>query len=123
MVPLPNASFLREALVFHKVPIYLESTISEIKDGSVVIKGKDGTVTEVEADNVVNAIGFVPTPVAKSGPQRPPGGRLRLHRQPAHRHLARLGRLHEDLTVKLDKIPPVIAGGIFLVYHARKYVL
>ena len=26
MVPLPNASFLREALVFHKVPIYLEST-------------------------------------------------------------------------------------------------
>ena len=67
MVPLPNASFLREALVFHGVPIYLESTISEIKDGSVVIKGKDGTVTEVEADNVVNAIGFVPTPVAKSG--------------------------------------------------------
>ena len=64
-VPLPNASYLREALVFHKVPIYLESTISEIKDGSVVIKGKDGTVTEVEADNVVNAIGFVPTPVAK----------------------------------------------------------
>ena len=67
MVPLPNASYLREALVFHKVPIYLESTISEIKDGSVVIKGKDGTVTEVECDNVVNAIGFVPTPVAKPG--------------------------------------------------------
>ena len=66
-VPLPNASYLREALVFHKVPIYLESTISEIKDGSVVIKGKDGTVTEVECDNVVNAIGFVPTPVAKKG--------------------------------------------------------
>ena len=64
-VPLPNASYLREALVFHKVPIYLESTISEIKDGSVVIKGKDGSVTEVECDNVVNAIGFVPTPVAK----------------------------------------------------------
>lgn len=66
-VPLPNASYLREALVFHKVPIYLESTLSEIKDGSVVIKGKDGTVTEVEYDNVVNAIGFLPTPVAKKG--------------------------------------------------------
>ncbi len=66
-VPLPNASYLREALVFHKVPIYLESTLSEIKDGSVVIKGKDGTVTEVECDNVVNAIGFVPTPVARKG--------------------------------------------------------
>ena len=66
-VPLPNASYLREALVFHNVPIYLESTITEIKDGSVVIKGKDGTVTEVECDNVVNAIGFVPTPAAKPG--------------------------------------------------------
>ena len=66
-VPLPNASYLREALVFHKVPIYLDSTISEIKDGSVVIKGKDGSVTEVECDNVVNAIGFVPTPVARKG--------------------------------------------------------
>ena len=64
-VPLPNASYLREALVFLGVPIYLESTISEIKDGSVVIKGKDGSVTEVECDNVVNAIGFVPTPIAK----------------------------------------------------------
>ena len=31
----------------------------------MVIKGKDGSVTEVECDNVVNAIGFVPTPVAK----------------------------------------------------------
>ena len=67
-VPLPNASYLREALVFHKVPIYLESTLSEHQaTGSVVIKGKDGTVTEVECDNVVNAIGFVPTPVAKKG--------------------------------------------------------
>ena len=66
-VPLPNASYLREALVFHKVPIYLESTITKIGDKSVTIKGKDGTTTEVECDNVVNAIGFVPTPVAKKG--------------------------------------------------------
>ena len=66
-VPLPNASYLREALVFHKVPIYLESTITNIKDGSVTVKGKDGTITEVECDNVVNAIGFLPTPVAKKG--------------------------------------------------------
>ena len=66
-VPLPNASYLREALVFHKVPIYLESTITNIGDKTVTIKGKDGTVTEVEYDNVVNAIGFLPTPVAKKG--------------------------------------------------------
>ena len=53
--------------MFHKVPIYLESTITKIGDKSVTIKGKDGTTTEVECDNVVNAIGFVPTPVAKKG--------------------------------------------------------
>ena len=39
----------------------------KIGDKSVTIKGKDGTTTEVECDNVVNAIGFVPTPVAKKG--------------------------------------------------------
>ena len=66
-VPFPNASYLREALVFRKVPIYLNSTLAEIKDKSVVIKGKDGSVTEVECDSVVNAIGFVPTPVAPEG--------------------------------------------------------
>ena len=97
-VPLPNASYLREALVFHKVPLYLESTISEIKDGSVVIKGKDGTVTEVECDNVVNAIGFVPTPVAKKGRNVHLVGDCVSIGQPPHRHLARVGRLHEDLT-------------------------
>lgn len=66
-VPFPNASYLREALVFRKVPIYLNSTLAEIKDKSVVIKGKDGSVTEIEVDSVVNAIGFVPTPVAPEG--------------------------------------------------------
>ena len=99
-MPLPNASYLREALVFHKVPIYLESTITKIGDKSVTIKGKDGTTTEVECDNVVNAIGFVPTPVAKEGQERPPRGRLHRHRQPPHRYLARVGRLHEDLKPK-----------------------
>ncbi len=66
-VPFPNASYLREALAFHKVPVYLESTLAEIKDKSVVIQGKDGGKFEVECDNVVNAVGFVPTPVAKDG--------------------------------------------------------
>ena len=52
---------------YHKVPTYLHSTITAIRDGSVTVKGPDGKTFEVECDNVVNAIGFVPTPVAKKG--------------------------------------------------------
>lgn len=63
-VCLSNASFLRDALEYHKVPTYLEHTIREIKDKTVVIASKDGkNVFEVEYDNVVNGIGFVPNPV------------------------------------------------------------
>ena len=48
---------------YHKVPTYLHSTITAIRDGSVTVKGPDGKTFDVECDNVVNGIGFVPTPV------------------------------------------------------------
>ena len=41
-VCLSNASFLRDVLEYHKVPTYLEHTIREIKDKTVVIASKDG---------------------------------------------------------------------------------
>ncbi len=94
---LANTSFLRDAMEYHKVPTYLHSTVTEIKDNGVTVKGPDGETFFVECDDVVNGIGFVPAPVGEKGPSRPPRGRLRCHRQPAHRHLACLGRLHEDL--------------------------
>ena len=63
-VCLSNASFLRDAMEFHKVPVYLEHTIREIKDKTAVVASKDGkNVFEVEYDNIVNGIGFVPAPV------------------------------------------------------------
>ena len=63
-VCLSNASFLRDAMEYHKVPVYLEHTIREIKDKTAVIASKDGkNVFEIEYDNVVNGIGFVPAPV------------------------------------------------------------
>ena len=63
-VCLSNASFLRDAMEFHKVPVYLEHTIREIKDKTAVVASKDGkNVFEIEYDNVVNGIGFVPAPV------------------------------------------------------------
>ena len=63
-VCLSNASFLRDAMEYHKVPVYLEHTIREIKDKTAVVASKDGkNVFEVEYDNIVNGIGFVPAPV------------------------------------------------------------
>ena len=67
-VCLSNASFLRDVLEYHKVPTYLEHTIKEIKDKTVVIASKDGkNVIELEYDNIVNGIGFVPQPVGGKG--------------------------------------------------------
>ena len=78
---LANTSFLRDAMEYHKVPTYLHSTITAIRDGSVTVKGPDGKTFDVtdtgctvknvktgetffvECDDVVNGIGFVPTPV------------------------------------------------------------
>ena len=63
-VCLSNASFLRDAMEYHKVPVYLEHTIREIKDKTAVVASKDGkNVFEIEYDNIVNGIGFVPAPV------------------------------------------------------------
>lgn len=64
---LANTSFLRDAMEYHKVPVYLESTITEIRDDGVTVKDKEGKTFNVECDNVVNGIGFVPTPVGEKG--------------------------------------------------------
>ena len=58
---LANSSFLREMLAFKKVPVYLESSITEIGDGYVMVKpNKGGEAFKVECDTVVNGIGFNP---------------------------------------------------------------
>ena len=62
-VCLANASFLRDMMEYKKVPVYLESTITEIGDGYVIVRHKDGSTEKIECDDVVNGIGFVPTPV------------------------------------------------------------
>ena len=65
---LANTSFLRDAMEYHKVPTYLESTVTEIKDNGVTVKNvKTGETFFVECDNVVNGIGFVPAPVGEKG--------------------------------------------------------
>jgi 2-enoate reductase len=63
---LANTSFLRDAMEYHKVPVYLHSTITEIGDGYCIIKTPSETF-RCECDAVINGIGFVPAPVGDKG--------------------------------------------------------
>ena len=56
-VSAPNSVLMRDLLRFHEVPTYLESRVLEVQDGRVVFENTEGR-HEVEADSVVNAIGF-----------------------------------------------------------------
>ncbi len=64
-VCLANTSYLRDFFKTNKVPVYLETSLSEIKDSSVVIKDKDGKTTEISVDSVILSVGYNPAPVAK----------------------------------------------------------
>lgn len=63
-VSMANSQMLRDLLAFHEVPVYLESTVQEIKENSVIIETKDG-LKEIEADTVIGCVGYSPgTPLA-----------------------------------------------------------
>ena len=66
-VCLANTSFLRDFFKLNKVDVRLETSLTEIKDGSVCVKAKDGTVTEIPADQVIVSIGYKPAPVVTKG--------------------------------------------------------
>jgi hypothetical protein len=42
-------------------------TLTEIGEGKVTVRHKDGTTEEIATDSVVLSVGYVPTPVAKKG--------------------------------------------------------
>ena len=63
-VCLANSSYLRDFFAWKKVPVMLESKVTEIRDGSVIVTDKSGNATEVKADSVVVSVGYVPSPVA-----------------------------------------------------------
>ncbi len=50
---------LRDLMRYHEVPTYLESTLLEVKDGSVVIQTKQGK-QELPCDSVVLSVGYTP---------------------------------------------------------------
>ena len=64
---LANTSYLRDFFKTNKVPVHLETSLCEIKDGAVVVKAKDGNTFEIPADSVIMSIGYNSAPIAKKG--------------------------------------------------------
>ncbi len=64
-VCLANSSFLREMLRFKKAPIYLETTLVEIKKDGVTVRDKEGKEFDLKGDSVIVSVGYNPTPLAK----------------------------------------------------------
>ena len=66
-VCLANSSYLREWFALHKVPVYLETTLAEVRDGAIVCRGKDGQTFELACDSVISSVGYVSAPLAPKG--------------------------------------------------------
>lgn len=64
-VCLANSSYLRDYFNLHNVEVHLNSTVSEIGDGYVMVKNKNGTQTRVDCDDVLLSVGYNPSPIAQ----------------------------------------------------------
>ena len=66
-VCLANSSYLRDFFKTNRVPVYLETSLGEIRDGAVTVTRKDGTRQEIPADSVILSVGYRPAPLAAKG--------------------------------------------------------
>ena len=66
-VCLANSSYLREWFALHKVPVYLETTLKEVRDGSILCTEKDGKELEIPCDSVISCAGYISAPLPEAG--------------------------------------------------------
>ena len=62
-VCLANSSYLREWFSWKKVPVYLETTLKEVKEKSIHVTTKDGKEEEIFCDDVISSAGYISTPL------------------------------------------------------------
>jgi len=65
-VCLANSSYLREYFAYKKVPVYLNTTLKEVKDKSIVVT-QDNKDIELKCDSVISSVGYIPTPLVSKG--------------------------------------------------------
>lgn len=59
-----NSSCLKDYLRFYKVPVYLESSLKEIKDNGVIIQTAD-RIKEINCESVILSVGYTPNPLCE----------------------------------------------------------
>ncbi|MBE5826071.1 MAG: 2-enoate reductase [Butyrivibrio sp.] len=62
-VCLANSSYLREWFELNKVPVYLETSLKEVRDDSIICKDKSGKELVIDCDSVISSAGYIPDPV------------------------------------------------------------
>ena len=66
-VCLANASFLRDFFDAKKVPVHLETKLSEVHADGVTVTDKDGKSFKIDADNVIMSTGYRSAPLCEKG--------------------------------------------------------
>ena len=65
---LANTSFLRDFFKTNKVPVHLETAVTQIiPDKSVMVKHKDGKYETIPCDSVIVSVGYTPDPLEEDG--------------------------------------------------------
>lgn len=66
-VCLANSSYLREWFALHQIPVYLETTLKEVKEGSVICNTKNHKEVVITCDSVISSAGYIPMPLTGEG--------------------------------------------------------
>ena len=62
---LANSSYLREWFALHQVPVYLETSLKEVREGSIVCTDAEGKNIEISCDSVISSAGYIANPLTK----------------------------------------------------------
>ena len=65
-VCLANSSYLREYFALHQIPVYLNTTLKEVRDGSILCV-QEGKEVEIPCNSVISSAGYTPAPLAAEG--------------------------------------------------------
>ena len=64
---LANTSYLRDFFKTNKVPVHLETSVSEVNENGVTVKHKDGSSEFIPSDSVILSAGYNPAPITNKG--------------------------------------------------------
>jgi 2-enoate reductase len=64
-VCLANSSYLREWFALNHTPVYLETTLKEVREKEIVCESKQQGEITIKCDSVISSVGYVPAPLTK----------------------------------------------------------